>query len=74
MEIDKELKQALITDVEQVCNLNLSGETKTALMRCFEITLGTRLHRTFKGRIDPKDVNPYDIRSVKRARRQTNKL
>ncbi len=40
MEIDKDLKLNLIADVENVCCLDLDEETKEALMRCFEVTIG----------------------------------
>ena len=43
MEINEELKSALITDVEQICNIILGRETRIALERCFEITIGTRI-------------------------------
>jgi hypothetical protein len=39
MDISEELKVNLIADVENVLNKKLSFETKTMLMRCFEITL-----------------------------------
>ncbi len=42
MNISDELKSALLADVENVCELNLTEETKTALARCLEITIGTR--------------------------------
>jgi len=43
MEIAQELKDNLIADVENICELNLKKETKIALERCFEITIGTKI-------------------------------
>jgi len=40
MKITKRLKRNLIADVENICELNLNEETRTSLMRCFEITIG----------------------------------
>jgi hypothetical protein len=58
MEISNELKNNLIADVENICAVTLDEETKTALMRCFEITIGTRKpalsHVTFIGEL-PKN-------------------
>ncbi len=42
MEINDELKSALLADVENICEINLTEKQKTALARCFEITIGTR--------------------------------
>ncbi len=53
MEINDELKSALLADVENVCELNLKEETKTALARCFEITIGTRQQ---KANIDIENI------------------
>ena len=50
MEIDNDLKLNLIADVENVCCLDLDEETKEALMRCFEITIG--LHELGARKID----------------------
>lgn len=41
MEIDSKLKDNLIADVENICCINMSDDTKEALKRCFEITVGT---------------------------------
>jgi len=43
MGISEELKINLIADVENVCEVSLDKETKIALMRCFEITIGVEI-------------------------------
>ncbi len=43
MTIDNDLKDQLIADVENICELNLKEETKISLKRCFEITIGCRI-------------------------------
>ena len=41
MKIAEELKNNLIADVENICEISLSEETRESLKRCFEITVGT---------------------------------
>jgi hypothetical protein len=43
MKTDEQLLKNLIADVENICELNLRNSNKIALMRCFEITIGTHL-------------------------------
>jgi hypothetical protein len=43
MKIDEQLKRNLITDVENIVSTELRPQTKKALMRCFEITVGNYL-------------------------------
>ena len=43
MEIDNELKEQLIADVENILCTEINASTKQALVRCFEITIGSRI-------------------------------
>lgn len=43
MKINQELKENLITDVENICEVILDDETKEDLMRAFEITIGVAI-------------------------------
>jgi hypothetical protein len=67
MKISEELKRNLIADVENICDINLSDETKESLKRCFEITIGHVYHAQLESEeslTDEKGVSDIDIEKI----------
>lgn len=56
MSIDETLKDNLIADVENICDTNLRPQTKEALKRCFEITIGHHYASQSREAVSDSDI------------------
>lgn len=61
MKIDETLKNNLIADVENIVSTELRPQTKAALKRCFEITIGH--HYASQHKEQPEDFPDIDFRN-----------